>query len=151
MAGQWIDIKGADGGTFKGYLAVPASGSGPGILLLQEIFGVNASMRSVADYYAEEGYVVLVPDLFWRMEPGEVEQVLDDLLAALGTLEDQFEIPLLFGVAGSLRQQLRESHDGGEGIVQLMRYAGHEFADPGQLFALNQLRLSALEGGDGPF
>ena len=69
MAGQWIDIRAADGGTFKGYLAIPASGSGPGILLLQEIFGVNASMRSVADYYAEEGYVVLVPDLFWRMEP----------------------------------------------------------------------------------
>ena len=49
---------------------VPASGSGPGILLLQEIFGVNSSMREVADYYAEEGYVVLAPDLFWRLEPG---------------------------------------------------------------------------------
>ena len=70
MAGQWIDIAAADGGTFKGYLTVPASGSGPGILLLQEIFGVNSSMREVADYYAEEGYVVLAPDLFWRMEPG---------------------------------------------------------------------------------
>src|ERR1700689_4298352 len=70
MAGQWIDIAAADGGTFKGYLTVPPSGSGPGILLLQEIFGVNASMREVADYYAEEGYVVLAPDLFWRMEPG---------------------------------------------------------------------------------
>ena len=70
VAGQWIDIAAADGGTFKGYLTVPASGSGPGILLLQEIFGVNSSMREVADYYAEEGYVVLAPDLFWRMEPG---------------------------------------------------------------------------------
>src|SRR6185437_13577249 len=70
MAGQWVDIKAADGGAFKGYLAIPASGSGPGILLLQEIFGVNASMRSVADYYAEEGYIVLAPDLFCRMEPG---------------------------------------------------------------------------------
>jgi carboxymethylenebutenolidase len=70
MAGQWIDIAAKDGGTFKGYLAVPASGSGPGILLLQEIFGVNKSMREVADHYAEEGYVVLAPDLFWRMEPG---------------------------------------------------------------------------------
>jgi len=63
-------IAAADGGKFKGYLAIPASGSGPGILLLQEIFGVNASMREVADHYAEEGYVVLAPDLFWRMEPG---------------------------------------------------------------------------------
>ena len=70
MAAQWIDIAAADGGTFKGYLTIPASGSGPGILLLQEIFGVNASMRETADYYAEEGYVVLAPDLFWRMEPG---------------------------------------------------------------------------------
>src|ERR1700686_4178525 len=70
VAGQWIDIAAADGGAFKGYLTIPASGSGPGILLLQEIFGVNSSMREVADYYAEEGYVVLAPDLFWRLEPG---------------------------------------------------------------------------------
>src|SRR5512142_334475 len=70
MEGQWIDIAAKEGGTFKGYLSVPASGSGPGILLLQEIFGVNKSMRDVADYYAEEGYVVLAPDLFWRLEPG---------------------------------------------------------------------------------
>ena len=70
MAGQWIDIAARDGGTFKAYLTVPASGSGPGILLLQEIFGVNKSMRETADYYAEEGYVVLAPDLFWRMQPG---------------------------------------------------------------------------------
>jgi carboxymethylenebutenolidase len=70
LAGQWIEIAATGGGSFKGYLAVPASGSGPGIVLLQEIFGVNASMRAVADHYAEEGYVVLAPDLFWRMQPG---------------------------------------------------------------------------------
>jgi carboxymethylenebutenolidase len=84
-AGQWIDIAAADGGKFKGYLAVPASGSGPGILLLQEIFGVNASMRAVADYYAEEGYVVLVPDLFWRLRPGiELGYGEDDFKTAFG-------------------------------------------------------------------
>jgi len=64
MAGTWIDI----GGGMTGYLAIPASGSGPGIVLLQEIFGVNAHMRDVADLYAEEGYVVLAPDLFHAME-----------------------------------------------------------------------------------
>ena len=53
MTGTWIDI--AEG--FRGYLAVPRCGSGPGMLLLQEIFGVNPHMRDVADYYAEEGYV----------------------------------------------------------------------------------------------
>jgi carboxymethylenebutenolidase len=85
MAGQWIDIAAADGGKFKGYLAVPAGGTGPGILLLQEIFGVNASMRAVADYYAEEGYVVLVPDLFWRLQPGiELGYGEDDFKTAFG-------------------------------------------------------------------
>jgi carboxymethylenebutenolidase len=64
MAGTWIDV--GDGMT--GYLAVPPGGSGPGIVLLQEIFGVNAHMRDVADLWAEEGYVVLAPDLFHAME-----------------------------------------------------------------------------------
>ncbi|HEV2552017.1 MAG TPA: dienelactone hydrolase family protein [Stellaceae bacterium] len=70
MAGRYITVKAKDGGSFKAYLATPAKGSGPGIVLLQEIFGINAYIRSVADYYAEEGYVVLAPDLFWRIEPG---------------------------------------------------------------------------------
>ncbi len=69
MAGTYIDIAAKDGGRFRGYLAKPASGKGPGILLCQEIFGINAYIREVADYYAEEGYVVLAPDLFWRLEP----------------------------------------------------------------------------------
>ncbi len=70
MAGRTISIAADGGGEFAGYLAVPSGGSGPGIVLLQEIFGVNANMRAVADAYAEEGYVVLAPDLFWRLEPG---------------------------------------------------------------------------------
>ena len=63
-----ITIKAFDGGEFDGYLALPASGYGPGIVVLQEIFGVNSFMRSVADWYAAHGFVALCPDLFWRME-----------------------------------------------------------------------------------
>lgn len=71
MTKQMIEIKASDAsGSFQGYLSLPASGTGPGLVLAQEIFGVNQTMRDVADYYAEEGYVVLVPDLFWRQEPG---------------------------------------------------------------------------------
>ena len=70
MVGQWVDIETNDGASFSGYLSVPRSGKGPGIVLCQEIFGVNSYIQSVADYYAEEGYVVLAPDLFWRIEPG---------------------------------------------------------------------------------
>jgi carboxymethylenebutenolidase len=72
MAGTKVQIASADGGTFAGYLAVPASGKGPGLLLAQEIFGINKHIRELADFYAEEGYVVLAPDLFWRLA-AEVE------------------------------------------------------------------------------
>jgi len=63
-------IKAFDGGEFDAYLALPASAYGPGILVLQEIFGVNDYMRSVADWYAAHGFVALCPDLFWRLERG---------------------------------------------------------------------------------
>jgi carboxymethylenebutenolidase len=63
-------IKAFDGGEFDGYLVLPASGYGPGIVVLQEIFGVNDYMRSVADWYATHGFVALCPDLFWRLERG---------------------------------------------------------------------------------
>lgn len=62
---QWIEIDAADG-KFGAYLSLPRGGKGPGIVLLQEIFGVNQHIRNVADQYAADGYVVLAPDLFWR-------------------------------------------------------------------------------------
>lgn len=61
-------IKSFDGNEFDGYLALPASGYGPGIVVLQEIFGVNQPMRLIADWYAAHGFVALCPDLFWRLE-----------------------------------------------------------------------------------
>src|ERR1041385_6395127 len=65
-----ITIKSFDGGEFNAYMALPASGYGPGIVVLQEIFGVNQYLRDVADWYAAHGFVALVPDLFWRIQPG---------------------------------------------------------------------------------
>ena len=70
MAGNFITIEAPDGGEFKAYLSLPEGGSGPGLIVLQEIFGVNKHIQSVCDYYAEEGYVALAPDIFWRVEPG---------------------------------------------------------------------------------
>lgn len=77
MAGSWIRISAADGGTFEGYLSVPASGSGPGLVMVQEIFGVNPSIRHLADLFAAEGYTVLAPDFFWRLQP-RVELAFDE-------------------------------------------------------------------------
>ncbi|KND57174.1 Dienelactone hydrolase family [Candidatus Burkholderia verschuerenii] len=65
---RWIDIP-TDTDSFQGYLAVPKTGSGPAVIILQEIFGVNGHIRSVADQYAADGYVALAPDVFWRVQP----------------------------------------------------------------------------------
>src|SRR5207302_11263733 len=57
-----------DGQHFDGALFLPASGAGPGILLLQEIFGVGEFMVAKANDLTALGYVVLCPDVFWRIE-----------------------------------------------------------------------------------
>jgi carboxymethylenebutenolidase len=63
-------ISAADGsGSFAAYCATPAV-RGPGIVVVQEIFGVTQNLRRVADDLAQAGYVALVPDLFWRLQPG---------------------------------------------------------------------------------
>jgi carboxymethylenebutenolidase len=59
------------GQTYAGYLALPEHpGPRPGVVVIQEIFGVNSHIRSIADRLAQAGYVALAPDLFWRVRPG---------------------------------------------------------------------------------
>jgi carboxymethylenebutenolidase len=64
-----ITIAGPDGG-FSAYLALPTSTPAPGIVVAQEIFGVNQVMRDLCDWLAGEGFVACCPDIFWRIEPG---------------------------------------------------------------------------------
>jgi carboxymethylenebutenolidase len=63
-------IETGQGRAFRVYVARPERGAGPGSVLLQEAFGVTEILRATADAYAEEGYIVAVPDLYWRLEPG---------------------------------------------------------------------------------
>jgi carboxymethylenebutenolidase len=64
-----ITIEGPDG-SFGAYLAIPAKTPAPGLVVAQEIFGVNQVMRDVCDWLASEGYLACCPDIFWRIEPG---------------------------------------------------------------------------------
>ena len=61
-------VEARDGGAFDATVVVPDGGRGPGILLIQEIFGVNDFLLAKADELAALGYVVLCPDVFWRVE-----------------------------------------------------------------------------------
>lgn len=69
MATKWVEIHRTDNQSYKGYLALPPSGRGPGIVLVQEIWGVNSHIQTIAEQYALNGFVVLAPDIFWRLEP----------------------------------------------------------------------------------
>lgn len=67
---QWIDLTARDGQKLSAYLTRPAGKVKGGLVVVQEIFGVNAHIRSVADSYADQGYVTIAPALFDRFEPG---------------------------------------------------------------------------------
>src|SRR6202050_4309090 len=64
-----ITIEGRDG-TFNAYIARPKTSPASAIVVLQELFGVNADIRKTCDELAEQGFVAVAPDLFWRQEPG---------------------------------------------------------------------------------
>jgi carboxymethylenebutenolidase len=67
--GDRITIEGQDG-TFNAYIARPKIMPAATVVVLQELFGVNADIRKTCDELAEQGIVAVAPDLFWRQEPG---------------------------------------------------------------------------------
>jgi carboxymethylenebutenolidase len=67
--GDRITIEGQDG-TFNAYIARPKTLPAATVVVLQELFGVNADIRKTCDELAEQGFVAVAPDLFWRQEPG---------------------------------------------------------------------------------
>src|SRR6202167_4595530 len=64
-----ITVQGQDG-KFAAYIARPETVPAPAVVVLQELFGVNADIRRHCDELAEQGYIALAPDLYWRQEPG---------------------------------------------------------------------------------
>ena len=69
MMKNHITIKGPDG-AFGAYVARPKASPAPAVVVLQELFGVNADIRKTCDEIAEQGFLAVAPDLFWRQEPG---------------------------------------------------------------------------------
>jgi carboxymethylenebutenolidase len=57
-------------GAFVAYIARPKTSPAPAVVVLQELFGVNADIRKTCDELAEQGFLAIAPDLFWRQEPG---------------------------------------------------------------------------------
>ena len=64
-----ITLSAADG-QFSAYVTRPSARHAPVVIVLQEIFGVNADIRGMCDELAEHGFIAIAPDLFWRTKPG---------------------------------------------------------------------------------
>jgi carboxymethylenebutenolidase len=115
-----VTVTAKDGGSFQAYVAMPAKTPAPGLVVIQEIFGVNKVMRDLTDSFAAQGYVAICPDIFWRIEPGvditdqseaewqkafdlfgkfDVDQGVQDLIA---TLDHVRALPECTGKAGSV-------------------------------------------------
>lgn len=79
----WVSVDVSDGTKMEAYVARPAGGEArPALLVLQEIFGVNAHIRDIAERFAREGYVAMAPDIFHRFAP-RYEGSYDDVPASI--------------------------------------------------------------------
>ncbi|GAA3117807.1 dienelactone hydrolase family protein [Nonomuraea salmonea] len=83
----------AHDGTFDVRTWLPETGSGPGILLIQEIYGVGPYIEKVAGELASRGYVVAAPDLFWRIRPHWLGEHTEEGTAASIELARDFDLP----------------------------------------------------------
>lgn len=113
-----IDIPTADG-AMPALRFLPEPGSGPGIVLFQEIFGVTDYIQARAADLAALGYVVLVPEIYWRLEDSEIDYSREDALEQAMGLMSQLDWPTTVGdgVAAVVAARDDEHIDGGVGVV----------------------------------
>lgn len=111
MADEEITVRAADGRAFAAFLALPPSGSGPGLLVLPEIYNSNDHIRGVAEGFAEQGFVTLAPDVFWRIEPGAYLSYTPEGQALGRSLNQQLDVDALVGDLGECLKALSARYE----------------------------------------
>ena len=130
--GEAIQYDSPDGGSVPGYLATPSAGdSTPGVVVIQEWWGMNSQIKSVADRYAEQGYRALVPDLY----RGRVTQDPDEANHMMAGMD----------WGGATNQDIR-------GAVQFLKKGGQKaavlgFCMGGALTILAAVHIPELDAG----
>ncbi|MDB5899074.1 MAG: hypothetical protein JWP41_2676 [Ramlibacter sp.] len=116
--GQFTELKAADGQMIPAYVAQPAGKPKGGIVVIQEIFGVNSHIQSVADLYAAQGYLAVAPAIFHRVKPDvDLGYTSEDMAAgmALKTATEALPAP---GVMQDIQAAINHAAQGGKvGIV----------------------------------
>ncbi|MDA0651859.1 MAG: dienelactone hydrolase family protein, partial [Proteobacteria bacterium] len=103
MTGTDITYATRAGENFTGYLAIPATDApAPGILLITAIFGIDDEMKELADGWAADGFVVSVPDIFWRVMPGPTAD-MEKAFARYGAFDREQGMLDMEDLVGDLR------------------------------------------------
>jgi len=110
----------AGDGEFTAYRATPAGTPKAAIVVIQEIFGVNAGIRRKCDTLAEAGYLAIAPDLFWRLEPGieldpDIKPEFDRALELMGQFDQDKGIADIEATIRAARAELGD--DAKVGVV----------------------------------
>ncbi len=110
----------AGDGEFTAYRATPAGTPKAAIVVIQEIFGVNAGIRRKCDTLAEAGYLAIAPDLFWRLEPGseldpDIKPEFDRALELMGRFDQDKGIADIEASIRAVRSELGD--DAKVGVV----------------------------------
>jgi carboxymethylenebutenolidase len=103
-------------GSFDLTVWLPEGGTGPGLLLIQEIFGVSDYIQAVADDLAGLGYVVGAPDLFWRLEPGYRAKHDEEGLKRSLEMVSRFDVAQGVTDAEAALQRLAALHEVEDGL-----------------------------------
>jgi carboxymethylenebutenolidase len=111
--GEFVKLTADDGVELAAYVARPEGAAKGALVVVQEIFGVNPHIRSVADSYASEGYVAIAPALFDRIQPGiELSYSPDDMKQAFGLYPQLDPAKSLLDVAAAYHFVAAEDHKG---------------------------------------
>ena len=139
--GQMLKLTASDGQTLSAYLAEPAGAPRGGLVVIQEIFGVNSHIRSVADRWAAEGYLVIAPALFDRQQAGvELGYTEADMQQGFGLMQAAgLDKPLLDVDAARAELQRRLGAAGKIGVLG--------FCWGGLLTWLSSCRLEGFSAG----
>jgi carboxymethylenebutenolidase len=109
-----ISIEPLDGeDSFSAYYAEPAGTARAAIIVIQEIFGVNAGIQRKCDVLAEQGYLAIAPDLFWRLQPGivldpDVPEQFQQALAWMGKFDQDAGVRDIEATIRAARRRLGE-------------------------------------------
>lgn len=112
--GTFVQLTSADGFQFPVYVAQPAVQSKGGLVVLQEIFGVNSHIRAVADGYAAEGYFVVAPSTFHRVQSGVELGYADADMQAGSALKAAVEALPAPGVLADIQAAIHHAAQGGQ-------------------------------------